>query len=85
VSQAAGIVLWQPGAVNHRIINNIFYENRQYYPGKGGQGIIFMHDDDGHTVQNNIFMQLDLVELPLLDRLPDGKVSLQASVTKLRP
>lgn len=54
-SQGSGIVLWKDGAKNNKIINNIFYENRQYYPGEGGQGIVFFGDGGDHTIQNNIF------------------------------
>lgn len=53
---AAGIVNWQPEAVNNKIINNIFYENGVLYP-NGQQGVRFYSSSGsrGNIVNNNLF------------------------------
>lgn len=51
-----GIILWQEGATDHRIINNILYENGQKFPAVTSvQGISLYNAGGGHTVQNNVF------------------------------
>lgn len=48
----AGILLWQPGNVNNKIINNILYENGQ--KGSSTNGIAFTGSGGGHVIQNNL-------------------------------
>lgn len=51
-----GIIVWQAGAANNKIINNILYENGQKFPTAAkAQGISFYNSGGGHTVQNNLF------------------------------
>jgi hypothetical protein len=50
----AGIILWQAGTSNIKIINNILYENNQKLRGTT-QGIDFLGASGGHVFQNNLF------------------------------
>lgn len=52
--EGAGIIVWQPGAIKNRIINNIFYENSQSAERGTLQGISFWGSGEGHIVQNNL-------------------------------
>jgi hypothetical protein len=50
----SGLILWQRGTVNAKIINNIFYENNQKGPSSATNGIDFLGAGGGHVIENNI-------------------------------
>jgi len=51
----SAIVLWQTGANNVRISNNILYENAQSRSSADPQGIEFYYSGGNNVVQNNLF------------------------------
>jgi hypothetical protein len=51
----AGIILWQSGATNNVIQNNILYENGQSSTPAAAQGVNFYNSGGGHTLRNNFF------------------------------
>lgn len=50
----SGIILWQRGTVNAKIINNIFYENNKNGVASDTNGIDFLGSGGGHIIQDNI-------------------------------
>lgn len=48
------IVLWQPLTTKSKIINNIFFENSQKYPGDPNGVSFFSSPGGGHEIRNNI-------------------------------
>jgi len=50
-----GITMWQAGANNDKIINNILYENGQQIYSSSAQGISLYNSGGGHVINNNIF------------------------------
>lgn len=51
----AGIVIWQEGATDCVIENNIFYRNAVSLGSGDCQGIDFVAAGGGHTIRNNLF------------------------------
>ena len=50
-----GIIVWQAGAANSKIINNILYENEHKRPSASAQGVGFtVVTGGGHVIENNI-------------------------------
>jgi hypothetical protein len=51
----AGIVIWQEGAADCVIQNNIFYNNAVHLGGGDVQGIDFVAAGGGHVIRHNLF------------------------------
>jgi hypothetical protein len=52
--QSSGIVIWQAGAVNTIVENNIFYNNNMNLFGGLPNGVAFLNSGGGHILRNNV-------------------------------